>query len=353
MSKRKASTRDLLGFDDTWLLLLGIPVISFSVPLLFFNADLSEGIVAYLPKWGISILHTVAYWSVTRVTMLYFRRRYQQPDQTQVRLIYGYTTLIIAFFAVNYLTEFIMGCIPHRDPEVTHFLMRVSSLTIVILVTVVYESIYFYDLWRQTILETEQLKRENIESQLESLKSQVSPHFLFNSLNTLTYIIPENADRAVRFVQKLSKVYRYILEIRDKKLISLREEMEFLEAYLFLLRERFGDNLRINLQIPEGYLSHYMAPLSLQILFENAIKHNIISGEKPLDITVWVENQRLVVRNNLQRKKQIMPSTKFGLQNISNRYAYLCDEPVDILESSEYFTVSLPLIATPAKIAGE
>ncbi|HMQ50025.1 MAG TPA: histidine kinase [Saprospiraceae bacterium] len=353
MSTRKASARDLLGFDDTWLLLLGIPIISFSVPLLFFNASLSAGIIAYLPKWGISILHTVCYWSVTRSVMLYFRRRYQGYDLTKIRLVYGYATLIAAFFAVNYLTDFIMGCVPHTPPEVTHFLMRVSSLTIVILVSVVYESIYFYDLWRQTILETEKLKRENIESQLESLKAQVSPHFLFNSLNTLTYIIPENADRAVRFVQKLSKVYRYILEIRDKKLISLQEEMEFLDAYLFLLRERFGDNLRVNLQIPGEYLTHYMAPLSLQILFENAIKHNIISGDKPLEITVWVENKRLVVRNKLQRKKQNMPSTKFGLQNISNRYAYLCDEQVDVLESSEYFSVSLPLIGAPAKIAGE
>ena len=184
---------------------------------------------------------------------------------------------------------------------------------------------------------------------MEGLKSQVNPHFLFNSLNTLIYIIPENTDRAIQFVQKLSKVYRYILEIRDKKLIPLEEELDFLHSYIFLLKERFGDNLEVNLSIPSDILVQQVVPLSLQILFENAIKHNIISDKHPLKIEVFFKDEKLVVQNNLQLKKQAMPSTKVGLQNIKNRYAFFTDEKVDINDDGPYFKVTLPLIKMPVR----
>ncbi len=199
-------------------------------------------------------------------------------------------------------------------------------------------------------MEKEKLERENIQSQLEGLKNQVNPHFLFNSLNTLTYIIPEDQNLAVRFVQQLSKVYRYILEIRDRKLICLSEELAFLDAYVFLLKDRFGENFKIDINIPESYLNLKVVPLSLQILMENAIKHNIISALKPLRVEVFIENNlKLIVKNNLQKKNHVMNSTKVGLQNIKNRYSFFSDQKVEVFATTDSFVVSIPLIQIDEK----
>ncbi len=350
MGKRK-NVREILGFDDTWFLILGIPALSFCIPLLFFKATLANGLMAYLPEWGISMMYTTAYWMACRTIFIYFRRRFPAQQETRKRIIYMSAAILATYGVVNWSLDYVHLLIGHEEREgVTDFDYTVGTLMIVALVSTLYESVYLYDRWKISLLEAEKLRRENVESQLEGLKSQVNPHFLFNSLNTLTYIIPEAPERAVHFVQKLSKVYRYILEIRDKKLISLQEELNFLHAYLFLVQERFGDNLKADLRVPEEALNLQLVPLSLQILFENAVKHNIISEEHPLRIELWVENERLIVRNNLQRKRQSMPSTRLGLQNIRNRYAFFSEEKVDILESREFFTVSLPLIRVPVGV---
>jgi len=346
------SAKEVLGFNDTWALLIGIPLVSFCVPLLFFNGTLSNGLVAYLPKWGVSFSYTVAYWLSCRWIFINARRRFPGHNQIRKRILYTLGAIIISFFIINQVIGFLQLCvgIHEHPPGVTDFDYHVSSFLIIALVSALYESVFLYDRWKKSILETEMLRRENIESQLEGLKSQVNPHFLFNSLNTLAYIIPEDPIRGVTFVQKLSKVYRYILEIRDKQLISLEEELKFLHSYNFLLKERFGDNLTISVEVPDELKDCQMVPLSLQILFENAIKHNIISKEEPLFIELWGENCRVVVRNNLQRKQQPMRSTRLGLQNIKNRYAYFTQEEVVISEADGYFTISLPLIKLPKAV---
>ena len=260
MGKLK-SNKEILGFDDTWFLIIGIPVVSFLIPILFFKASLSNGLAAYLPEWGISIMYTFTYWMSCRMIFIYFRRRYPGYHETRKRIVYIGIIVLLAYVVVNWSLEPVHSLLGHEDREgITDFDYTVGTLMIVALVSTLYESAFLYDRWKKTIIETEQLKRENIESQLEGLKSQVNPHFLFNSLNTLTYIIPEDSDKAVQFVQKLSKVYRYILEIRDKKLISLEEEIHFLYAYLFLVQERFGDNLRAKIQVPDTALSMQLVP---------------------------------------------------------------------------------------------
>ena len=352
MKRQRKSTREVLGFDDTWWIVLGVPIVSFAVPLLFFRATLSEGLWAYLPHWSVSLAYTVAYWGACRGIFIYFRRRFSAYHQTRKRILYTSLAVLAAYFSINVFLDFSMFCFGHTPPEgITEADYTVATLMIVILVATLYESAFLYDRWRRSIVEAEQLRREHAESQLEGLKNQVNPHFLFNSLNTLAYLIPEDPQRAVQFVQKLSKSYRYILEIRDKKLITLREELDFLHAYLFLLQERFGDNLYAKIAVPDDCLVHHVVPLSLQILFENAIKHNIISAEKPLTVKLWVEGRRLIMRNNLQLKHQAHPSTKVGLQNIKNRYAFFSDEQVEVMETEDYFAVSLPLIEAPSAVA--
>lgn len=186
------------------------------------------------------------------------------------------------------------------------------------------------------------LKREKIESQFEALKSQINPHFLFNSFNTLITIIEENPEIAVEFVEKLSDFYRSILQYREMEVISLREEVVLVQNYAFLLKKRFGDSLSLTVHHNEEQA--YIAPLTLQILVENAVKHNIISKSRPLNIEICAGGEYITVRNNLQKKIAMELSTGFGLQSIVNRYALLVDRAVRIEEGEDSFTVSIPII---------
>jgi two-component system LytT family sensor kinase len=235
----------------------------------------------------------------------------------------------------------------HANLSPTDILIHSNSAAIfcTIMIIAIYESIYFMLELRHSVQETETLKRESLAAQLNALRTQVNPHFLFNNLNTLSSLIPENPKHAVDFVQQLSKVYRHILEVKDEKSILLKDELEVLNAYAFLLKTRFGNNLSVTITIPDEKLQQKIVPLSLQILMENAIKHNIVSAEKPLHINVFTQNGSLVVCNNLQMKNQVNESTGIGLDNIRNRYKLLSDKTVNVTESETNFTVSIPLIA--------
>lgn len=189
------------------------------------------------------------------------------------------------------------------------------------------------------------LKKEKIESQFEALKSQINPHFLFNSFNTLVTIIEETPAVAVEYVEKLSDFYRSIIQYREKDLISLEEEIALVKNYTYLLKKRYGENLKLkfNLNGQNGYV----APLTLQMLVENAIKHNVISQSKPLEIEVNDRKANYIcIQNNLQQKINQEKSTGFGLQNIATRYSLLSDKKIEIKESEESFSVSIPLIKT-------
>jgi len=343
MTSRK---KKILGFDDTWLMLLGIPLTCLVMPLFIIN--LSEFTWSnYFFNFNITGIYTVIFWFAFREIFKHSRTKYPTFGQVGIRLIYQMGLVAVCYVLVDTVVDFSLEQVLFKDKNMDGDLLAATTATIIMIALLcsIYEGIYFYQQLKESIQEKEQLQRENILSQLEVLKNQVNPHFLFNSLNTLSYLIPEDSDKAVNFVQQLSKVYRYILEIRSKKLIPLKEELEFLHSYIFLLKERFEENLHVVINIPEQQLSLQIVPLSLQILFENAIKHNIISSKKPLLIEVFVdESGRLIVQNNLQQKKQRMDSTKVGLQNIKNRYRFFSDEAVEVLSTATSFIVALPLI---------
>ncbi|HMQ01189.1 MAG TPA: histidine kinase, partial [Cyclobacteriaceae bacterium] len=201
----------------------------------------------------------------------------------------------------------------------------------------------FFKAWRELAINAEKLKRESLASKYESLKSQVNPHFLFNSLNALSNLVYEDQDMAVKFIKQLSEVYRYVLDTRTKELVTLQEELEFLNAYLFLQNIRFGSNLKINNRLKNS--ENFVPPLVLQLLIENAIKHNIISSEQPLEIELLVEGDFLIVSNNLQ-KRDVMreESSGFGLDSIKQRYEYLSGKQVEVIEQDGKYMVKLPLI---------
>ncbi|WP_143083959.1 sensor histidine kinase [Flexibacter flexilis] len=219
------------------------------------------------------------------------------------------------------------------------------SVTLTMIVVGIDMGVFLLKRWRDSVSELERFKKENIEFQFEMLKNQVNPHFLFNSLNTLSSLIFADQETAAQFVRQLAKVYRYVLENRDKELITMAEEMMFLASYRYLVEMRFAPNLHFDVDIPDSYKNAQIMPMTLQMLIENAIKHNILSQKKPLTIHLRVtEDHFLEVINNLQPKSTKEYSSGLGLKNITNRYAYLTDRPVCVSQSREEFRVLVPLI---------
>lgn len=189
------------------------------------------------------------------------------------------------------------------------------------------------------------LQKENLQSQFEVLKQQVNPHFLFNSLNVLTSLIKADPDLAETFTEKLSKVYRYVLENKEKDLVSLSTEMDFLNAYLFLINIRFSGKIIVEIDIDSKYTEYRVLPIAVQMLIENAIKHNTYSKTNPLLINIYTdENGNLIVCNNLKARETIMASTGVGLENITRRYALITDHTPVFAKTETHFIARLPLL---------
>lgn len=335
-----------IRFDDRLARFIGIPVLAFIIPIAFYHANLDNGFVAFLPKWITGIVHIGIYWEGARFIYFQTRKRFPDVSQTSRRIIWllllSISYIVLASVLVHWIQD--IWIFPNNPVGVLPFRKHAISVTILIFCLPFYESAYYFGQLRQALLEAERLKKEQVQSQLEMLKSQVNPHFLFNSLNTLASLISEDPDLAVDFVRKLSKVYRYILEIRDLHTVPLQKELSALRAYHFLLGIRFGESLNVKIDIADRHMNDHILPLSLQMLIENAVKHNILSIHKPLWIEVFVSKDRVIVRNNLQRKNQQTDSTGLGLQNIKNRYQLLGSQPVDVIVTTQSFSVSLPLL---------
>jgi hypothetical protein len=347
---RRASSK--IGFDDRWMMLIGIPLFTFLIPLTFFGSKVNESPEEAWISSGIMLIITSSIWFTSRAVMIWSRRRYPSFSMMKKRLVVQTGLILFCAVLINNLLApvfkhvcmaMLEGAARGHHGDMT-FASNAATIFCTLLVVSVYEVIYFMNELRKSVEEKEMLKRESLQAQLEALKTQVNPHFLFNNLNTLSAVIPDNPGQAIDFVQQLSRVYRHILEVKNEQSILLKEELEVLQAYAFLLKTRFGDNLDIAICVAEEKLHQKIVPLSLQILMENAIKHNIVSAAKPLRIDVYTENGRLIVSNNLQKKNQTSESTGIGLDNIRNRYLLLGSRPIEVEEGPSSFTVSIPLM---------
>jgi len=345
---KKRSITELLGFNDRWLLILGIPLVAVIVPLVFFSKSNSEFVGQNLTGYISSLCFTAIYWFGNRQILLEVRKRFFE-HKSDVRRITVQSALVLVYtLSIGFLSILLMNYIPNHDTEGESSFF--AGLFISFFILSIYEAVWASSRLKQTSLEAEQLKRANIQGQLDLLKTQVNPHFLFNNLNTLASLIPEDPERAVNFVQNLSVVYRTILEVREKELVTLEEEGQWLASYIYLLEARFGESLTVELDVPEALWQRFVVPLALQILLENAIKHNVVASKRPLLVRIYATDQpepTLIVSNNLQRKMQIEPSTQTGLANIAKRYALLCDREPKITETETDFTVALPLLNIP------
>ncbi|WP_306352892.1 2TM domain-containing protein [Flavobacterium sp. '19STA2R22 D10 B1'] len=220
----------------------------------------------------------------------------------------------------------------------------IVSLFITLVISLFFHSLYFYKKSQENKVKEQKIIAGTASAQFESLKNQIDPHFLFNSLNVLASLIEENPDNASKFTTSLSKIYRYVLEQKDKELVTVAEELAFAKTYMNLLKMRFEESLYY--EVPEIILNPEgkVAPLSLQLLLENTVKHNVVSEEHPLHIRIFEQNNYLVIENDYQKKEVLQDGGGVGLQNIINRYAILTDRKVIIESNAKIFSVKIPIL---------
>jgi len=201
-----------------------------------------------------------------------------------------------------------------------------------------------FNRWQENVMRAARLEKEKSQVQYDNLKNQLNPHFLFNSLSSLDSLIDDNPMLARQFLQQLSKVFRYVLQHKDKELVPLETELAFIKNYVSLLQTRFGGMFQLHCAISDDMLERQIVPVTLQILIENAIKHNVISEAKPLVVQLTTHDGYLEVANSIQRKKQIATSNGLGLQNLQQLYGYLNPKPVQIIDDGVTFRVQVPIV---------
>jgi len=256
-----------------------------------------------------------------------------------VEIIIGFTILIF----INYLFFIVIRGFDISSFYRTTFEAIKYMLACTVGGVVLINTISFFRNWRQSAINEEILKREKLAIEYEALKNQINPHFLFNNLTALSALVRKDQDKAINFIQELSNTLRYVLESRDYEIIELAKEQKLLESIAYMYRLRHEDSLKIKINLLETK-DKYIIPMALQMLVENAIKHNVVSTSKPLVIEIEEEEGFIVVRNNYQPKMTKIASSKIGLKNIESRYQYFSDKKMIVECNSEFFTVKLPLL---------
>ena len=300
-----------------------------------------------------SLVLTSLTWEMCRAILVWSRRRFPRLDQFRTRM--G-LVILTCWFASSLLDALDMLVVNATGFLPTYSLASIMNaipggLATSLIIMGTHESFYYFQRTHLAEKEAEQLKKENLQTQLDSLKQQVNPHFLFNSLNTLSYLIGEDAQKAEVFLNEMCKVYRHLLHSNEYELISLATELQFIKSYFHLLKTRYGSCLWLNLEIAPEFECWLIPSLTLQLLVENAVKHNIIHKDQPLVIEISTQKTGwLTVKNNLQAKDEYIPSNKIGLKNILKKFELLKKPPVEIEQTADEFIVRLPLIAVEREV---
>lgn len=336
--------------NDKWYRIVGIPLVALISNIIFYYDINKKHGFSFLTDYLYTLVTASIIWEANREVIIYTRTRFRSYRDSVKRILWTMMGIISLTIIVIVIISLFYDLTKYWGYSYTweNYLYNIfAAITYTLIIGSIYEGIYYFRKWKNVELEAEMLKRENIQSQLESLKQQVNPHFLFNSLNTLSSLIRKDVDRAELFLDELSKVYRYLLRNNEGELTDLATELQFISSFFHLMRTRYGDALKMNLAIDERYKTYFLPPLTLQLLIENAVKHNVIEKTRPLIIEVGTtETDLLYVKNNLQKKANKFLSNKIGLSNISKKYALLGYTGIEINESKESFLVSIPLLKT-------
>ncbi|HOZ79473.1 MAG TPA: histidine kinase [Ferruginibacter sp.] len=332
---------------DLYYKIAGVPVLAllvvYSYNLTAGNQKLSWSVLNFVSFCFIS----TALWYLNRQVQYFIRKRLFTIKSTGLR--------IITRFAVNVLITYILTAILFRLWNVLLYqsaynsssiaALQLISIVLSILTGCIYEIVYLNKERESDIIRIERTEKSKLQAQLDGLKNQVDPHFIFNSLNTLSYLISQNPETARLFNDTLARVYRYILVKKEKDLVLLKEEIEFASNYFYLLKIRYQTGLKMTIELDDIVTENYMLPpLSVQILIENAIKHNHFTEKLPLDIRVCVIPDKVTVTNNRNIKQFEIQSPQIGLKNLAERYMLITGSHINIDDGKEKFTVVLPLL---------
>lgn len=336
---------------------VGIGLIIFMV--LFFIAlaqgqDLKWNQNLLLQFLFIMLYSVILYFANTIVFVLtdrYFGPSRLSPKRLLVGISGSFVVSVFVIFLLRILEDVV---IEGRTFEQFFAEERISNyylaMIITLIITFLAHGFYFYKKYQENRVKEQKIIAGTASAKFETLKNQIDPHFLFNSLNVLSSLIEENPDNAQRFTTSLSKVYRYVLEQKDKELVSVQEELAFAKTYMNLLKMRFENSVFYELPETLSNPDNKVVPLSLQLLLENTIKHNVVSQQRPLHIRIYEENGCLVVQNDLQKKEVLQDRKGVGLQNIVSRYAIITHRKVQVEESQKHFTVKLPVLTKQVNI---
>lgn len=333
---------------DRWFVLVALPpmvlVINYFIfgqtylnrPDIFVCSSLISGLLGYL---------------CARLLLIFARRmqeRYPLYAQTRKRISYYlFFNTLFTFLSIN-VAFFGYDAIAFFDYKINfadYKLAVLAGFCCNLTATGLIEGFAYFERLKKITDEAVELKNENLQTQLQSLKAQVNPHFLFNSLNTLSSLINEDPKKAEKFLLKFSKVYRYLLVSSEENLTQLSVELQFIQSYFHLLKTRHNDGLTLTIRIEEQFLVYMLPSLTLQLLIENAVKHNIMEKERPLNIVIESTNDsKLQVSNNLQPKTMGVNSNNMGLNNIAKKYKLLKQDDIEIRWDKERFMIAIPLI---------
>lgn len=328
-----------------YMLILGI-IISFLLDIVVEHNDHGH---AKIFDFLISVLITVIVWEGNLRIDTLMNNRFPWEKSPGKRILFHLPISMIFSAVAIYLSMLAFDKFVCALPENARSAFMGTAIVMGILITFIVLTIeistLFFGNWKRSLLEIEKYKAENLQAQLQNLKDQLNPHFLFNNLSVLSSLVYIDQDKAVGFINQLSKVYRYLLDNRNCELVTLDTELTFIQSYTYLIQIRFDKNISFDIDIPKDKTHLVLPPLSLQMLIENAIKHNEISNEMPLNISVKMNGDMIEVSNNLQLRTTTEVSSKTGLQNIKDRYKFFTTQEVEVIETTGSFIVKIPLLS--------
>lgn len=327
--------------------IIGVLLMLLDVLFRYFSDNTLPAIEVLGKELVIYMLYSIPLSAVNAMFFEKMESRYKTQTNFKIQLLAGFIGSVM-------LTVFTMFCIRmvHKvvilkysferffETETLRFYFVTVLITLVI--SLFFHAFYFYKKIQEDRVKKQQIIAGNASAQFESLKNQIDPHFLFNSLNVLTSLIDEQPHVAQRFTNSLSKIYRYVLEQKNKELVSVEEELDFAREYMDLLKIRFENSITYSMPERVSNTEAKVVPLSLQLLLENTIKHNVVSENRPLHIKIYEEGNYLVVENNLQKKEVLQTRKGVGLQNIADRYQLVTDRKVVIEQNDTNFKVKIP-----------
>jgi two-component system LytT family sensor kinase len=329
-----------------WLTLVAILVLALLITLLIFDSK-GEGIKIFMISYAWAVAICVTQWTGNSYIYGLLDKRYSWQDHLKKRAIYGSLALIgysaFAYVVVQMIMfKLVYGALPENP---VYWTLRTSYIAVLISFTVslIFLVVAFFQYWKKSLLEAERFKAEMLQYKYEALQNQINPHFLFNSFNVLSDLVYEDQNKAIAFIRQLSQLFRYVLDSRDRELVTIKEELEFIEAFSYLLQTRFEDKLIIQQEF-EAREDEMIVPMTLQLLIENCVKHNEISASQPLTVQIIRTGDYLKVENNLQLKSAGLDSKKTGLSNIRQQFKFFTDKEIVLTETDHSFSVEVPVI---------